>query len=163
MVTFSDSNGNSEQCARFRSADVFCALYLNQVKVALSLLGTGTSNLNILPKDSLDKLMVIAGGRSEIDMADFWAVFRTVYTDANGLGGVAAIKLYVVDKGGTIYSSVICLPLDRTVMDVLQIYDLAEYAVRTQGVDLKNETPLHFLRNECYYADGFVHLVIFKE
>ena len=163
-VRFCDSRKASDGIIGKKHARVFSSLYLNQLKVSLSILGVGLSNLNILPKDSIDKLLFIAGGSAdEYDrknfIKEFWDVFNSTFRPPDS-GGVVPVKLYVVE-GDEIFSSVISFPAESKVGDLMTSYDLAGPPI-TQGVELRNDTPLLFLRNECHYADGFVHIVTFK-
>ena len=122
--------------------------------------------MNILPKESLDKLLIVAGGGKKEQrcfrsiMSDVWEVFKTVAI--HNTAGVSAIKMYVVDDQYKIFTKVFAFPADLTVLDILNMFGLEGCSVVSQGVELRAETPITFLRNECYYADGFVHLVVFK-
>lgn len=169
-VRFVEPRKSSDGIIESRSAKLFGSLFLNQLKVSLSILGIGLASLNILPKESLDKLLFIAVGCDDSEeriqlLADFWEVYKGTYRVPLA-GGVVAVKLYVVQQGH-IFSNVTSFPADRegvltNIGDLLHAFSI-NGTVLTQGVKLNHQTPLHFLRNECYYADGFVHLVIFPK
>jgi hypothetical protein len=167
-VRFGEYKGKHDRILDSHVTSLFGSLYLNQLKVSLSILGIGLSNLNILSKECLDKLLYVAVGPHGDDdrkrlLSDFWDVFKSIFEPTQA-GGVVAIKLYVV-QGEHIFSTVTSFPVEKdgtlaTVTDLLNFYNLSGQT-KVQGVELRNETPLLFLRNECHYADGFVHLVTF--
>ncbi len=173
-VRFGQCKGQMHGVLPSNSSSVFGSRFLNQLKVSLSILGSGLSNLNILAKESLDKLVAVASGTTDSSdyksiTTEFWQVLGTLYPEYSSMdkSGVAAIKLYVVDKDYNIFQSIFGYPIQRfdsiaTISDVLNVFDLDEFPVVVQGVEMRKETPMYFIRNECYYSDGFVHLVVFK-
>lgn len=137
----------------------FPALFLNQIKLALTICGRGLSQFNILTREHIDTLQSIARS-PDVSVNQFWEAHGLLFETSPG---VAAVKLYVCTRS-EVFSTVIAVPLlngenKTTVGDILREYDLK--GVITQGVVLFEETPIHFLQSGCMYADGFVHLVSF--
>lgn len=152
-----------------RSPHLFGSLFLNQLKVALSMQGKGLSQLNILPKEETDILQSIAAGGGGVhvppmNLDSFFQVFNSVFLSAEAT--VGAIKIYL-RKGGEVHTQVTSAAFANATVSklILSKWEVDEYAglkVFTQGIELHPDTPLEFLQRECCYADGFVHLVVLQ-
>jgi hypothetical protein len=170
IARFTEPKRNKEFLISYRPAIAFASLFLNQIKVALSIRGKGTSQFNVLSKECVDELQAIAVGvtdsnedQSSID--NFLHSFTSVFPKVEGISGsgVAAVKLYHL-RGDELDSIVLAVPVERdgrstTVRDVSSEFRLCG-SCWTHGILLSEDTPIEFLQNQCYYADGFVHLVV---
>ena len=170
VARFTEPKRNKEFLISHRPARVFASLFLNQIKVALSIRGKGTSQFNVLSKECVDELQAIAGGAAEDEndhntFDSFLRAFATVFPRVEGISGtgVSAVKLYHV-RGDEMDSIVLSVPAEKegrstTVSDVLAEFNLSG-SCWSHGILLSDDTPIEFLQNQCYYADGFVHLVV---
>ena len=140
---------------------LFPALLINQLKLALTICGKGLSQFNVMPRDQIDRLQAIAITDSK-DLEGFWDAQKGLFDPSSR---IAPVKVYFVSRQ-EIFVTVIGVPLytgDRktTIGDLMESYDIIAEEVICQGVSVWRDTPVEFLRNECIYGDGFVHLVSF--
>ncbi len=174
-MSFQRNEYTKDWTMKYQTPDSFSSLFLNQIKVSLCMNGIGLGALNIVPREQIDRLLSIAGGHQpptpsiNMDLSEFQLVFHSLFThlDAENRSKIAALKIYIVDGESTISSAVVAVPIERegcptTITEVLNSFAIKGKAV-TAGVELMESTPVRFLREECLYADGFCHVVVFKK
>jgi hypothetical protein len=172
VVRFRSSKRVGESIIDYKAPQLFGSLFLNQIKVALTMRGKGVSQFNILSKENVDALQMIASGvtNDEDILQTFHNSSRDVFpqSEADSLtgSGVAAVKVYVLGKD-EVFSTVMSVPFlgssgPSTVDDILSRYDLSGYCCLTHGITLKPDTPIEFLQHNCDFADGFVHLIAIR-
>ena len=159
VVRFREAKVYGDNFIEPRSPELFGSLFLNQLKVALSVRGKGLSQLNILPKDETDILQSLAGGGNHVNLDAFFGVFDSIFSTPTK---VAAVKLYLALEG-QIHTRVasVAFEAETTVSQLVSNLGVEGSGLKiwTQGVCLHGETPVEFLQQHCVYADGFVHLV----